>query len=76
MNARTLVSQVLGAKYFPGQAWSRATLSAKPSRIWPSLLWGRDLLCEGMRRRIGSGESVRIWDDRWLASFAFGRSKS
>ncbi|KAK9929759.1 hypothetical protein M0R45_026843 [Rubus argutus] len=29
-------------------------------------MWGRDLLCSGMRWRIGDGSGVRTWTDRWI----------
>ncbi|KAK3229701.1 hypothetical protein Dsin_001582 [Dipteronia sinensis] len=34
--------------------------------IWSSLCWGRDLLEYGSRWRVGSGTSIRIYEDRWL----------
>ncbi|XP_062075523.1 uncharacterized protein LOC133779594 [Humulus lupulus] len=43
-----------------------AKLGAAPSFIWRSLLWGRQIIEAGARWRIGSGEEVRIVEDKWL----------
>ncbi|KAK3221986.1 hypothetical protein Dsin_009011 [Dipteronia sinensis] len=40
-------------------------LCAGESFIWQSLLWGRDLLREGTRKRVGYGSTVSIYEDRW-----------
>ena len=45
-----------------------AQLGPKPSYTWRSLLAGRNVLEKGLRWSIGSGQSVRIWDDKWLPS--------
>ncbi|KAL5570906.1 hypothetical protein UlMin_020503 [Ulmus minor] len=42
----------------------RKTSSA--SFVWRSILWGRELLMQGSRRKIGSGNDTYIYHDRWL----------
>ena len=39
------------------------------SYAWRSILQGREVLKQGARRRIGWGDSVKIWDTPWLPSF-------
>lgn len=34
--------------------------------MWGSLLWGRDLLAEGLRWRVGNGRDINIYSDRWI----------
>src|SRR5438128_1146275 len=43
---------------------------AKPgmSYTWRSILWGLDLLMEGIIWRVGTGEAIDAWDDPWLPS--------
>ena len=41
----------------------------EPSNIsyaWKSILWGRDVIKRGATWRIGSGNSIHIWGDKWL----------
>ncbi|PRQ55386.1 hypothetical protein RchiOBHm_Chr1g0324011 [Rosa chinensis] len=66
LDANSLVSRILHIKYFWGQSWADVKLGPKPSYIWRSLLWRRDLICEGVRWRIGNGEMVKIRGDRWV----------
>jgi hypothetical protein len=40
--------------------------SGNPSPTWSAIVYGLDLLKEGMIWRIGNGRSVRIWRDNWL----------
>ncbi|PRQ37402.1 putative ribonuclease H-like domain, reverse transcriptase zinc-binding domain-containing protein [Rosa chinensis] len=68
LNPELLACKILYAKYFAGSSWAEVRMGAKPSFIWKSLLWGRDLICSGTRWRIGSGEAVGIWTDKWLPS--------
>lgn len=43
-----------------------AKRGSKPSRLWASVLEGRELWKKGARWNIISGKDVKIWDDRWL----------
>jgi len=63
---QSLVSQVLKAKYFPHNSFLAADMENRPSFVWRSLLSSRDLLNDGMVWRIGDGNIVKIWQDKWL----------
>ena len=43
-----------------------ADIGAGCSFLWQSLIWGRELLEAGSRWRIGNGERVSIYQDRWI----------
>nr|VDD54487.1 unnamed protein product [Brassica oleracea] len=40
--------------------------SNSPSFGWKSIMAAKDLLSEGLRRRIGSGYNTRVWSENWI----------
>ena len=62
----SLVAKVYKAKYFPSSSILEAQISSNPSYIWRSIWSSLHLLREGVRRRVGSGENVRIWNEPWV----------
>jgi hypothetical protein len=57
---------ILRAKYFPYSSFLGASLGSRPSYAWRSIFSTRDLLKQGLVWRVGNGESINIWGDRWL----------
>lgn len=51
-----LVARVLKGKYFKNSSFRAGW---RPSFVWRSILWGRDLLCKGIRWRLYSGSIMR-----------------
>ncbi|XP_039039234.1 uncharacterized protein LOC120177045 [Hibiscus syriacus] len=62
----SLVVRVFHAKYYPSSTFSKATLGANPLLIWRSVWSNRGLLDYGLCWKIGTGNSVSIWNDFWL----------
>ncbi|KAL6195493.1 hypothetical protein ACLB2K_031112 [Fragaria x ananassa] len=62
----SMVNKVIRAKYVGNGDWAAAGICVKPSQVWRGLVWGKELLCAGIRWRVSSGESVKIWGDKWL----------
>ena len=62
----SLVYKVLKAKYFPTCNFSLAVLGNNPSFTWWSIMFAQPLVKNGLRWRLGNGESIRIWSDKWL----------
>ena len=54
------------AKYYQGGSFLEARLGNRPSFAWRSIYGSSTLLKEGLIWRIGNGENVRIWKDRWI----------
>jgi hypothetical protein len=62
----TLSARGLQAVYFPGKDFLAAEVGPSPSRIWRAIMEGKEVLCQGLIRRIGTGEMTEIWDMNWL----------
>ena len=43
-----------------------AVMGSKPLQIWRAIMEGRDLLKQGIIRRIGNGQTTEIWVDNWI----------
>ena len=43
-----------------------ATLGSHPSQIWRAIVEGRDILNQGLIRRVCNGNTTHIWNDNWL----------
>jgi hypothetical protein len=65
-NPHSLAGQILKAKYFPRVDFLGASLGRRPSFAWRSIMSSKDLIQEGMKWRIGNGNLVKIWGDKWL----------
>jgi hypothetical protein len=63
---KSLVARVMKAKYYPEGDFLTAQLGRRPSFAWRSIFQARRVVEEGMLWRIGDGESVWIWKDKWL----------
>ncbi|XP_031103094.1 uncharacterized protein LOC116006746 [Ipomoea triloba] len=63
---QSLVARVYKAKYQPRSSFIDATLGTCPSFCWRSIMAAHELVCGGVRRRIGNGKSTFIWGHPWL----------
>ncbi|XP_059449513.1 uncharacterized protein LOC132180640 [Corylus avellana] len=62
----SLVAKVLKAKYFPQGNFLDAQLGSHPSYTWRSIWKAKSLLQARMKWRVGNGQSIKIWGDKWL----------
>lgn len=62
----SLVAKVLKARHFKETDFMEAKIGSKPSFIWRSILWGRQILQKGARWRIGKGDKVLITTSNWI----------
>ncbi|XP_019173808.1 PREDICTED: uncharacterized protein LOC109169381 [Ipomoea nil] len=65
-NPDSLVSRIYKARYYPKDTFYEANLGNNPSYCWRSIMAAKDLICSGIRRRIGNGKSTLIWEHPWL----------
>ncbi|KAK9985868.1 hypothetical protein SO802_030819 [Lithocarpus litseifolius] len=66
MQHNSLAYRVLKAKYFPNCDFIHAPLGTNLSFTWRSIRAAEELVKFGLRWRIGNGDSVRVWEDKWL----------
>lgn len=62
----TLSARILKAVYLPTESFLEASLGSHPSQIWRAVLDGKNILTQGKIRRIGNGETTRIWEHNWI----------
>ncbi|KAG6626752.1 hypothetical protein CIPAW_15G073500 [Carya illinoinensis] len=62
----SLVSQVFKHKYYNHSTILGSKIGSSPSHIWRSLWSVLGLVKAGSVWRVGNGEAIRIWHDRWL----------
>ena len=65
-NPTSLSARILKGVYFPDVSLFEVSLGNHPSQIWRAILDGRDIMVQGLVRRIGNGETTDIWHDNWL----------
>jgi ribonuclease HI len=62
----SLATKIISAKYYPKSSFMDAKLGSKPSFAWRSIYGARDLLENGIIWRVGNGQTIKIWGDRWI----------
>ncbi|XP_020153536.1 uncharacterized protein [Aegilops tauschii subsp. strangulata] len=65
-NPNTLCARVLKSIYHPTTDILEAELGDRPSQVWRAVVQGRDILKQGLIKRIGNGASTNIWEHNWL----------
>lgn len=62
----SLVARVLKSRYFRRISFLECCVGSRPSFAWRSLLFGRDLLKEGLVRDVGDGKDTNVWSEKWI----------
>ncbi|CAL9019809.1 unnamed protein product, partial [Prunus brigantina] len=62
----SMIHKVLKARYFPNCNFLAAGKGRASSYVWRSLIWGRELLLSGLRKRIGDGQETLVYGDAWF----------
>jgi len=69
----SLSASILKGVYFPNNDILHAGFGSHPSQIWRAIVEGRDVLKQGLIRRIGIGNDTLIWEDNWIPRDEFLR---
>ena len=65
-NSCSLLSLLLKARYYKKVEFIDARRGYNLSFTWRSIWGSKSLLLEGLKWCVGSGNSIRVWDDAWL----------
>ena len=65
-NPNSLVAQIYGARYYPHRDVFHSKLGSSPSFTWRSIYNGLEVVKRGSRWRVGNGERILIWEDKWI----------
>lgn len=62
----SLFSRFYKIRYFVNSLFLESVIGRRPSYVWRSILFRRELLIKGIKRLIGNGEETLVWIDKWL----------
>ena len=65
-NPNSLVAQIYKVRYYPHGDIFRAKIGSNPSYTWRSIFNGLEVVKRGTRCRVGNGNRIHIWEDKWL----------
>ncbi|CAL9016132.1 unnamed protein product, partial [Prunus brigantina] len=65
-NEQSMIHKVLKAQYFPNCNFLAAGKGRASSYVRRSLIWGRELLLSGLRKRTGDGQDTLVYGDAWI----------
>lgn len=72
-NPDSLCARVLKGRYFHDVDFLNCTRKKHSSHTWRAILAGREVLSQGLIKRIGDGSSTNIWRDRWIPKHFGGK---
>ncbi|KAL9432936.1 hypothetical protein AB3S75_027866 [Citrus x aurantiifolia] len=70
-NPDSLMATILKANYFKHSDFMEVKLGSNPYFVWRSILWGRQLLHEGLRWSVGNGHKISVFSRNWMKKGEF-----
>ena len=61
-----MLFSVLKAMYFPHSSFLTANTPQNSSYTWRNIVGAKHVIEQGSRWKLGTGEKILIWKDRWL----------
>jgi len=75
-NPESLVARIFKEKYFPKDSFLEAQVGRRPSYAWRSITQAWSILEAGLLWRVGDGNQISIWKDKWLPNLSISRIQS
>jgi hypothetical protein len=64
----SLCARVLQARYYHNKPFMEAMAPRTVSHTWRAIITGREALSKGIIKRVGTEDSISIWNDNWIPS--------
>lgn len=62
----SLVATIMRDKFYRGSDFLNARLGHNPSYAWRSIFNAMEFLEQGLFWRVGNGDNIQIWRDKWI----------
>lgn len=69
----SLCARVLKGRYFHDSEFLDSSRKKHASHTWRAILASKEVLHQGLIKRIGDGTTTNIWNDRWIPKYFDGR---
>jgi len=69
----SLCTKVLKGRYFHDSDFLSASRKKHASHTWRAILAGREVLQQGLIRKIGNGSATNVWENRWIPNHFEGK---
>ncbi|GJN07431.1 hypothetical protein PR202_ga25263 [Eleusine coracana subsp. coracana] len=69
----SLCARVLKGRYYHDGEFLTAKRKKHTSHTWRAIMKGREVLYEGLIRRLGDGRGTNVWNDRWITNHPLGK---
>lgn len=62
----SLLARLLKSRYFNDVDFLVSSTGTRPSYGWTSIMFGCELLKKGLKKMVGNGKPIRVWNDYWI----------